>query len=264
MKQGHEDEVKTEQWFVNALMGKDADHYFREHRQDVGRLIPEMIPCFDFEQNNKYHVYDVYEHILKALSYTPRDLIIRTAVFFHDIGKPGCYTEDEHGVGHYKGHGRVSAEMTELILDRLNYSESDRCDIVQLIFYHDATFVSGKRYVRRWLNRIGEKQFRRLIEVKRADIYGHNPIYTEEGLHNMDRLSLALEAVLKEEEKMSTRDLELSGKELIEMGCPEGAMVGIILKQLLELVNDGTLQNDHEILAGYARKLLDKTRKTPE
>ena len=64
MKQGHEAVIKTEQWFVNALMDKDADNYLREHRQDVGILIPEMVPCFDFEQNNKYHVYDVYEHIL--------------------------------------------------------------------------------------------------------------------------------------------------------------------------------------------------------
>ena len=34
-------------------------------------------------------------------------------MLFHDIGKPRCFTVDEKGIGHFKGHEEISAEMAK-------------------------------------------------------------------------------------------------------------------------------------------------------
>ena len=134
-------------------------------------FIAEIKDMFDFPQNNPYHIYDVWGHTIHAVEayscdceedLNPIDLITSLAVFFHDIGKPHCYQDGEDGIRHFKGHGRVSADMTDKIMKRLRFDNDTREKVVELVYYHDATFEVGKKYVKRWLNKIGEEQFRRL------------------------------------------------------------------------------------------------------
>lgn len=126
---------------------------------------------FLFKQNNPYHIYNVYTHTLMALCYCEsKELIVKLAVLFHDIGKPHSYQDYEDGIRHFKGHGRVSADMTDEIMKRMRFDNDTRNSVVELIYYHDATFEVGKKYIKRWLNKIGELQFRRLLQVRKADI----------------------------------------------------------------------------------------------
>lgn len=80
-------------------------------------FIPEIKDMLGFQQNNPYHMYDVWNHTVHAIEYCESDdLVTRLAVFFHDIGKPHCYQDGEDGIRHFKGHGRVSADMTDKIM----------------------------------------------------------------------------------------------------------------------------------------------------
>lgn len=75
-------------------------------------FIPEIKNMFGFQQNNPYHIYDVWNHTVHAIEYCESDdLVTRLSVFFHDIGKPHCYQDSEDGIRHFKGHGRVIADM---------------------------------------------------------------------------------------------------------------------------------------------------------
>ena len=49
---------------------------------------------------------------------------------------------------------------------RLKFDNDTREKVVQLVYYHDASFEVGKKYVRRWLNKIGVDQFKRLTGAK--------------------------------------------------------------------------------------------------
>lgn len=63
----------------------------------MGYIIPEMMKCVGFDQKNKYHDKDVFEHILMVVDNCPKDLEIRLAALLHDIAKPDCFTEDDQG-----------------------------------------------------------------------------------------------------------------------------------------------------------------------
>ena len=124
-------------------------------------FIPEIKNMFGFQQNNPYHIYDVWNHTVHAIEYCESDdLVTRLSVFFHDIGKPHCYQDSEDGIRHFKGHGRVSADMTDKIMKRLRFDNDTREKVVELVYYHDATFEVGKKYIKRWLNKPANKKSR--------------------------------------------------------------------------------------------------------
>ncbi len=225
--------------------------------QDVFALfIPELTDMFGFQQNNPYHDYDVYGHTIHAVEHCESDdLTVRLAVFFHDIGKPHSYQDGEDGIRHFKGHGRISAEITDNIMKRLRFDNETRNNVVELVYYHDATFEVGKKYVKRWLNKIGEKQFRRLLKIRKADILGQKPNFDQSRIDKVNNIEQILEEVLQEDECFSLKDLDVNGKDLMEAGYKAGKELGNTLNKLLQLVIDGECLNEKEKLLEIAEDM---------
>ena len=228
-------------------------------------FIPKTKDMFEFPQNNPYHIYDVWGHTIHAVEayscdceedLNPIDLITSLAVFFHDIGKPHCYQDGEDGIRHFKGHGKVSADMTDTIMKRLRFDNDTREKVVQLVYYHDATFEVGEKYVKRWLNKIGEEQFRRLLNVRRADIKAQAYTEQESRLQKIDNIEYILEEVLQKDECFSLKDLAVNGKDLIEIGYKPGKEIGEVLNNLLDSVISGEYINEKEKLLEIAERRL--------
>lgn len=222
-------------------------------------FIPEIKNMFGFQQNNPYHIYDVWNHTVHAIEYCESDdLVTRLSVFFHDIGKPHCYQDSEDGIRHFKGHGRVSADMTDKIMKRLRFDNDTREKVVELVYYHDATFEVGKKYVKRWLNKIGEEQFKRLLNIRRADIKAQADINQETRLQKIDNIGYILEEVLQDDECFSLKDLAVNGKDVMDtMLIKSGKEVGYWLNEILTRVIDGRLKNDREDLIYWMTGITD-------
>lgn len=176
------------------------------------------------------------------------------AVFFHDVGKPHCYQDGEDGIRHFKGHGRVSSDMTDKIMKRLRFDNDTREKVVELVYYHDATFEVGKKYIKRWLNKIGKEQFRRLLNVRRADIKAQADMAQETRLQKIDNIEYILEEVLQDDECFSLKDLAVNGKDLIEIGYKPGKEIGNVLNCLLQLVIEGIYPNEKDELLKYVER----------
>ena len=221
-------------------------------------VIPELKDCIMFNQNNPYHIYDVYDHTSCSLSYAPDDLITKLALLFHDIGKPQCKHYDDFGVGHFHGHAKISAEIADKRLKELKYDNETRKKVVELVSYHDVTFVYTekdiKKCAKRWLNKIGEEQFRRLLNVRIADVLAQAPEYALNRLNNIYKLLNALDEVLKEEACFTLHDLDIRGTDLIKIGIKQGKEIGNILSNLLGKVIDEELDNKKEDLLQYVKE----------
>ena len=240
-------------------------------REVFSLFIPEIKDMFDFQQNNPYHIYDVWNHTVYAIQayecdcepdLNPRDLITSLAVFFHDIGKPHCYQDGEDDIRHFKGHGRVSADMTNEIMKRLRFDNDTREKVVELVYYHDATFKVGKKYVKRWLNKIGKEQFRRLLNVRRADIKAQADIDQRTRLQNIDNIEDIMEEVLYNMECFLLKDLAVNGNDVMSvMYIKSGKDVGYWLNEILNRVLDGKLKNDRDELIYWMTGITDGWKK---
>ena len=239
--------VSFNSFCVELLLYKDVFSLF----------IPELKDMVDFPQNNPWHIYNVFAHTVHAVAECDtKDLITKLAVFFHDFGKPHSYQDGEDGIRHFKGHAKVSADMTDSIMKRLRFDNETRRKVVELVFYHDATFEVGKKYVKKWLNKIGEEQFRRLLKLKESDNKAQNLERSNERIGELHEIEFLIDEVLKEQECFSLKDLAVNGKDLMEIGYEPGKKLGNTLNTLLQMVIDGDVSNEKEELLEIAIQMI--------
>ena len=163
---------------LNILQEDKPSIKIKEREDEVFKLIPELEKTKGFNQNNLWHVYDVYEHTLHVVDYVPNDIDLRIAALFHDIGKPLVYTEDENGVGHFPKHYVDSLNIfLNFAKDHLGNGENIS-NISRLIYYHDLRFKNNDKVI---LNKLVDlftyPELEQLYELKKADLLAQNEMY---------------------------------------------------------------------------------------
>ena len=236
--------IQTE--FFKLLPGKHAAEVLRGYPEVFGVFWPELLPMVGFDQRNRHHCYDVWEHTLHALAAVPEDLVLRCAMLLHDVGKPDSFTVDEAGVGHFYGHPAVSRELADRMLRRLKCGTEFRETVVRLVEWHDKDIPRTDKSIRRALRILGEKDLRRLILVKRADNFGQAPAYWDRQ-KELDKAEEILDRLLAEDACFSLKQLAVNGRDLLALDL-SGPAVGAALEELLGKVMDGTLPNEREAL----------------
>ena len=238
------------------LMGRNALSILIEYAHVFGHIIPELESCIGFNQNNPYHIFDVYDHMMYALFYYQgKDLITKLALFLHDIGKPVCYSEDERG-GHFYGHGSICADMAYNILRRLKFSNEIVDSVTELIRYHDSEIHPSQKSVNRWLNKLSELQLCRLLDIKEADIRAHSSINHDLRINQCQEVRTILNTVIDKDAQMNLSKLNINGSDIINLGMPQGPNIGVILNKCLDAVIEESIPNDRSRLLEYAKDLI--------
>lgn len=154
---------------------KSIKNIFIEYVDIITEIIPEIKICVNFNQNNKYHIHDVYEHMLWVTDYTESDnFIIKMSALLHDIGKPKSYTEDKQGYGHFYGHPKISMEICKKLLPkRFALTEDELSRILELIEYHDMPVSNDENCIKKILKTHSMQFLRDWIILKSADIKDH-------------------------------------------------------------------------------------------
>ena len=236
------------------LCGKNALAVMRAYPDVIGVFWPEVLPMVGLDQRNHHHCYDVWEHTIHAVAAVPPEPEVRCAALLHDIGKPATFTVDENGVGHFYGHAAASEELADGMLRRLKCSRSFRETVVRLVAWHDRNIPRTDKAVRRALGKLGERDLRRLIALKRADNLAQSPTYFSRQ-RELDKGEAILDKLLAEDACFSLKQLAVNGKDLTKIGL-SGPAVGRMLNALLDRVVDGDVPNEREALLKTAAELL--------
>ena len=166
------------EFLKHILVQDNPSELIKENENRIFNMIPELSICKGFKQNNEWHIYDVYEHILHVVDNVPNNIELRLAALFHDIGKPFVYHEDEHGIGHFFGHWNKSNEIFESFASKYNISDESKKLISNLIFYHDVNVEKmSEKEINDMINNIGISNIKLLFSLKRADLLAQSPEY---------------------------------------------------------------------------------------
>lgn len=133
------------------------------------RFIPALEETVNFNQHSPHHAYDVYTHICHVTAAVPREATLRWAALLHDVGKPACYTQDETGRGHFKGHAQVGAAMAAEILRELDAPKPLAAEVVWLIDHHMEPLPRNEAELSADVERDGLTRTRQLLILKEAD-----------------------------------------------------------------------------------------------
>ena len=237
------------------LMGKGCGRILTQYAVILGEIIPEIVPCFGFEQENHHHIYDVYAHTVKAVEACPKDRNIRMAALLHDIGKPRTFSVGADGVGHFYGHSEVSVQIAEAVLERLKFDNDSKKEILTLIKYHDPVIEPTKAAVGRWARRLGMELLFELLDLKAADNLAQAPECFGR-LETYERIRGIANEMLEENACFSLKNLAVNGGDLINVaGFKPGKAIGDTLSALLDAVISGELPNERDVLLEKARNM---------
>ncbi len=227
------------------LCAPNAVPVLRQYREIFAVVLPELAPMFDFDQQNKHHLYDVWEHTLHTLEHIEPRPDLRLVMLLHDCGKPARFSIDFRGDGHFYGHAYESARRAEEALTRLRCDKETCARVTRLIALHDHDILNTEKSLLRWLRKIGQDDLRDLLAIKIADNLGQHPRYLR-----VDRFKATLASLDKLLQKQPCFDrsgLAVTGRDLLELGL-KGPEIGAALDRLVAAVIDGTIPNEKEEL----------------
>ncbi|WP_027399553.1 CCA tRNA nucleotidyltransferase [Anaerovorax odorimutans] len=189
-------------------------------------IIEEFIPEINILMKNCK-----WNETLDVLDLSSNNKVLRLAIFF-------CKFDIKDRI-----------EIAYKVLKRLKCDKQTMETVVTLIKSFNEEIYSNRISVKRWLNKLGETNFKLLLEFHLADV--NTEIKNEEKRKNSEDIKqalLILDDIINSGECYSLRDLNVDGNDLIKIGVPYGKMIGSILQNLLEMVINEDLKNDKEIL----------------
>ncbi len=217
-------------------------------------VLPEFDLCMETEQHNPHHCYTVGEHMLHSMLAVSSNRYLRLAMLLHDIAKPEKKKTDEQGIDHFHGHQEASEEMAKVILRRLKFDNETIRIVSRLIGFHDYRFPAERRSVRRAVWKVGEDLFPMLLQVKEADTMAQSLYEREKKLEWIAKVEKLYREILKDRECLSLKDLAVTGRDLIRVGCAPGPELGRILNEMLQDVLEHPEHNNKEYLLQSIRQ----------
>ncbi|MFP4363418.1 MAG: CCA tRNA nucleotidyltransferase [Spirochaetia bacterium] len=252
--------------FEKILLSNNPVYGFElmDTHESLLKLFPELTACKGVTQKGD-HNFDVYYHCLYTCEGAPKDLVIRLAGLFHDIGKPVVRGVKENGEVTFYNHQQKSSEIAQNILQRLKFPNSLIKKTCHLISHHmfDYTEEFSDAAVRRFIARVGIEYIEPLFQLRYADQYGF--ARKKPRFDNLKAFRKHIQRVLDEEAPFSIKDLAVNGNTLhTQAGIPKGPQMGTVLYFLLDTVLDDPSQNTEEQLIHIARKFYETRLKTQE
>lgn len=219
-------------------------------------FLPEILEGYGIAQN-KHHIYEVFEHLVRALEYATSkgySLEVRLASLFHDIGKPRSKRGEGEDATFYN-HEMIGADMCKEIMKRLRFSNELSAKVVLLVRYHQFYYQAEEvtaTSVRRLVKNVGLENIEELLQVREADRIGSG--VPKAVPYKLRHLKYMIEQVSTD--PISPKMLKIKGNELIsELGITGGPHLGLIINSLLAEVLDNPQLNEHDVLLARAHEL---------
>ena len=253
--------------FMKMLLNSPKPSVGIELMRETGLLqifMPELTEGVGVEQK-LFHADDVYYHAIKTCDAAEDS--VKLVALLHDIAKP----RTDMGNGHFYGHDRMGADMAEQIMKRMKFPKSEIERTKKLIanhmFYYphieegmsdeEKENIEMHRWsdsaVRRFIQRVGEENIDDLFKLRMADAQS-NP-YTSFKPEEITILQKRISDVRHQDMALKVTDLNITGKDLEQLGVGKGPKMGEILRELLERVLDDPLLNTKEKLSEIVKEI---------
>lgn len=234
--------------FNKLIMGKGFLLVMDRYRDVISVFIPEIESIRGFNLNVDGEINE-WSQTVNSLRYVSDDLILKLAVLFHNTGSLG--TTGEISDRRYLTDSERSAQMASDALNRLKYDKSLIENIKALILYCGEDIKPEAKNIKKLLNKMSESAFRRLIAMKKACV--KSQINGVEKLNNINLVESIYDEIILSNQCYNLKNLDVNGRDLINLGINEGKKIGEVLNKLLEMVIDEKLENNKEHILNYVK-----------
>lgn len=243
------------------IMSDNPDKLITAYNAGITKIVlPEFDRMMECDQITPYHKYNVGEHTIKVMENVPKNKVMRWAALLHDVSKPEVRVIDKkNGRTHFKGHALAGSERAPQIMRRLKMDNKTIKTVSRLILFHDdrpAEKGCTPEAIRRSVHKIGKDIYEQYLQLVYADFQGKSDYGKEKGYDGYLYAQQQFQYIMEHDICTSTKELKISGRDLIALGCPTGSVIGDILDELLEIVLKEPEANTQERLLAEAEKLI--------
>lgn len=213
-------------------------------------ILPEVEKTFGVKQEGPKHarVYDIGEHSLLTLKYTPsQDPITRLAALLHDVGKPETVKAEENGNITFYNHDVVGGELVSEIAKRFHLSKNQTDKLYRLVRWHLFSVSEDQTdsALRRFIKNVGVENIPDMMALRIGDRLGGG---TQTAISwRMEKFQDRLNKLL--EKPFTISDLKVNGHDVMKLldlsPCPK---VGEILEALFAEVLENPDKNERDYL----------------
>lgn len=251
--------IQTE--FIKLMVSPNPDYIRIAYDLGITNVIlPEFDVCMETAQNNPHHRYTVGEHLLHCVSSIENQKSYRIAALLHDIAKPLTRTTDQNGIDHFYGHANQGEELATGILRRLKFDNDTIIKVKKYVKYHDYPIEPTQKAVRHAIYKIGEPYFEGVLSIKQADLSAQSLYKIEEKQQKLDDIRKIYQEIIENKQCVSLKTLAITGKDLLDLGIPQGKEIGTILNKLLLEVLDDPDKNTIYYLSERVSSIAKKTQ----
>lgn len=241
--------------FCKLITGPSAGEILMKYKDVFSVFIPEIEGSFGFDQNDKRHSYDLWEHTCRSVDFAPLNVGVRLAILLYDLRKPETYSADGKGEGDFREHAATSSKIAKDIMERLKFDKRTSEEVLSLVSNHDIEMIPKNSHIKKILRDMGKDNFLRLLEVKRADIMAQSDIHREEKLAKISSCREIFDLIMRERQCFRIEDLAVTGTTLIEEGYQKGPEIGKLLNAALTAVMEDEIINSKEVILGFLKTL---------
>ncbi len=216
---------------------------------DIGAMkyiIPELCDGIGMEQNDKYHKYDVYNHIMHTVDNCPQRL--RLAGLFHDIAKP----IQVKLTGKMYGHDKVGESMTRQIMKRLKFSTAEIDHTAMLVSIHMFNLENNvkdstlRMFIANNYNYVHDYMQLRIADCKASK---RQQIDSEA----IARTTQMLADMIKRDLPITITQMDINGNDIMQAGY-KGMEVGQLLQRLRdEQISQGKKYTREQLINNIRR-----------
>lgn len=189
------------------------------------KLLDYLIPELNYINSDK----------LLQLNNMKNDIILRLAVLLMNLGE----------------------DVVEDVLKRFRYDNNTIRNVILLIKYKDFDLDSTIN-IKRMLNIIGEDLIYGLVDIKKAQTILSSDKIKSNKLNSIDKSLSDIKDIINSGQCYSLKQMNINGRDLIELGYKKGKNIGEVLNHLLNLVMENSKLNDKEVLIRIAEEIKDK------
>ncbi len=233
------------------LISPNVSYYFNKYRDIFFEIIPELKECYNFNQHNDYHIYDVYNHTLSVIENSPPNYYVKLAALFHDIGKPRSFTIDDKGIGHFYGHAKRSLEIFEKFSKKYKIDNKTHDIVADLILFHEDELSIKNSKIFKFYKKYKMEYVELLFDLKLADIKGQNPKY----INRIEKIKELKNKYL--EIRKNYNEINYSGSNLVQKGIT-GKNIGMILENIKFQIINNQLKNNINDIDSYVNKFIEQ------
>jgi putative nucleotidyltransferase with HDIG domain len=256
----------SEEFF--KLMSSDRPSLGLQLLKETGILkviLPELdqLDIQDYEGHDSQHK-DVWQHTLKVLDRVAeqsKDLAVRLAALFHDIGKfPTREFREGKGWTFYN-HEFVGSKMIPAIFTRMRWPKDLGQKVKKLVYLHMRPIALTEEQVtdsaiRRLIVKADE-DLDDLMLLTRSDLTSANPRRVAEKQEKFQFVLRRLEEVC-EKDKLRAFQSPVRGDEIMALAnLQPGKQVGHYKHLIEEAILDGIIPNEYEAAKGYLLGVLN-------